>query len=94
MTSVVVFQSATLGWSAYPSDQWSPWAARKALGWPKKCKSPCTREWEHSYDRLKLAQLLGQLGIFLTCWGTAAVRSGTNATASPLIDLGSATLPA
>ena len=30
-------------------------AARKVLG------------WEFSYKRLKLAQLLGQLGIFLTC---------------------------
>jgi hypothetical protein len=23
--------------------------------------------WEYSYKRLKLAQLLGQLGVFLTC---------------------------
>ena len=27
---------------------------------------PCVPEWGYSYNRLKLAQLLGQLGVFLT----------------------------
>jgi hypothetical protein len=31
--------------------------------------------WEHSYKRLKLAQLLGQLGVFLTCWWMNSVAA-------------------
>jgi hypothetical protein len=42
-------------------------AARKVLGWPKRCKLAHAFLWEYSYKRLKLAQLLGQLGVFLTC---------------------------
>jgi hypothetical protein len=42
-------------------------AARKLLGWPKRCRLAHAFLWEHSYKRLKLAQLLGQLGVFLTC---------------------------
>jgi hypothetical protein len=41
--------------------------ARKLLGWPKRCRLAHAFLWEHSYKRLKLAQLLGQLGVFLTC---------------------------
>ena len=38
----------------------------KVLGWPKRCKLALAFMWEHSYKGLKLAQLLGQLGVFLT----------------------------
>jgi hypothetical protein len=38
-----------------------PTAARGALGWPKRCKLARAFLWEHSYKRLTLAQLLGQL---------------------------------
>ena len=40
-----------------------PTAAREALGWPKRCKLARAFLWEYtySYERLKLAQLLGQL---------------------------------
>jgi hypothetical protein len=40
--------------------------ARKASGWPKISKLTHAFLWEYSYKRLKLAQLLGQLGVFLT----------------------------
>jgi hypothetical protein len=40
--------------------------ARKVLGWPKICKLAHAFLWEYSYKRLKLVQLLGQLGVFLT----------------------------
>jgi hypothetical protein len=43
-----------------------PRQARKVLGWPNRCKSARTFLWEYSDDMLKLAQLLGQLGVFLT----------------------------
>jgi hypothetical protein len=36
------------------------------LGWHKRCKLAHAFLWEHSYRRLQLAQLLGQLGVFLT----------------------------
>ena len=39
----------------------------KVLGWPKRRKLAHAFLWEYSYKRLKLAQLLGQLGVFLTC---------------------------
>jgi hypothetical protein len=38
------------------------------LGWPKICKLVHVFLWEYSYKRLKLSQLLGQLGVSLTCW--------------------------
>ena len=42
------------------------------LGWPKISKLVHVFLWEHSYKRLKLAQLLGQLSIFLTfAWSRA-----------------------
>jgi hypothetical protein len=40
--------------------------ARKMLGWPKICKLAHAFLWEYSYKRLKFAQLLGQLSVFLT----------------------------
>jgi hypothetical protein len=51
-------------------------AARKVSGWPKRCKLAHALLWEYSYKGLELAQLLGQLGVFLTpgergqtpCW--------------------------
>ena len=46
------------------NEEWH--VARKLLGWPKRCKLAHAILWEHSYKRLKLAQLLGQLGVFLT----------------------------
>jgi hypothetical protein len=42
-------------------------AARQVLGWPKRRKLARAFLWEYSFERLKLVQLLGQLGIFLTC---------------------------
>ena len=39
------------------------------LGWPKICKLAHAPLWECSYKRLELAQLLGQLGVFLTSGG-------------------------
>ena len=36
------------------------------LGWPERCKLAHAFLWEYSYKRLKLAQLLVQLGVFLT----------------------------
>ena len=43
-------------------------AARKVLGWPKLCKLVHALLWECSYKRLKLAQLLGKLGVFLASY--------------------------
>ena len=40
--------------------------ASKLLGWLKRCKLAHAFLCEYSYKRLRLAQLLGQLGIFLT----------------------------
>jgi hypothetical protein len=49
------------------------------LGRPKRCKLAHALLWEYSYKRLKLAQLLGRHGVFLTCltrmWSTARYRS-------------------
>jgi hypothetical protein len=36
------------------------------LGWPKRCTLGQAFLVEYSYKRWKLAQLLGQLGVFLT----------------------------
>jgi hypothetical protein len=50
---------------------------RMVLGWPKRCKLAHAFLWEYSYKKLKLDQLLGQLGVFLT-WrsrGPAAAAS-------------------
>ena len=40
--------------------------AREAFGWPKRCKLARAFLRKQSYKRLKLAQLLGRLGVFLT----------------------------
>ena len=42
------------------------------LGWPRRCKLANAFVWEYSCKRLKLAQLVGQLGGFLTCAGRVA----------------------
>ena len=36
------------------------------LGWPRRCNLARAFLWEYSYKRLKLAQFLGQHGVFLT----------------------------
>ena len=51
---------------ALPVLAFAPQGARKALGWPKRCKMAHAFSWECSYERLKLAQLLGRLSVFLT----------------------------
>jgi hypothetical protein len=43
----------------------APAVATKVLGWPKRCKSARAFLWEYSYKKLKLAQLLGQLDVFV-----------------------------
>jgi hypothetical protein len=45
------------------------------LGWPKKRKLARAFLREYIYKGLKLAQLLGQLGGFLTCAPSAAARA-------------------
>jgi hypothetical protein len=40
--------------------------ARKLLGWPKRCKLAHAFRWEYSNEGLKLGQLPGQRGVFLT----------------------------
>ena len=50
------------------------------LGWLKRCKLARVFLWEHSYQRLKLAQRLGQLGASLT-W--AAACGGSRRPSSP-----------
>ena len=47
-------------------------AVSKVLSWPKRCKLAHAFLREYSYKRLKLAQLLGQLGVFLTSAASAA----------------------
>jgi hypothetical protein len=43
--------------------------ARRVLGsWSKRFKLAHAFLWEYSYKRLKLAQLLSQLGVFLTAY--------------------------
>ena len=49
------------------SDAW-PHAASKVSGWTKICKLAHAYLWEYSYKGLKLAQLLGRIGVFLTCF--------------------------
>ena len=53
------------------------------LGWLKICKLAHAFLWEHSCKGLKLAQLLGQLGVSLTfaASGAGGTRILTNATA-------------
>jgi hypothetical protein len=48
--------------------------ARKVLGWPKRCELDHAFRREYSYERRKLAQLQGQLGVFLTRAAALAAR--------------------
>jgi hypothetical protein len=48
---------------------------RTVLGWPKRCKLAHAFLWGYSDKRLKLAQLLGELGVFLTWYGARGARS-------------------
>ena len=52
-------ERGVLGWPAR-------YAASKVSGWPARCKLAQAFLWEYSYKRPMLAQLLGQLGVFLT----------------------------
>jgi hypothetical protein len=45
------------------------------LVWPKRCKLAHAFLWEYSDKGLKLAQLLGQLGVFLTWMPTVNSNS-------------------
>jgi hypothetical protein len=54
---------------------------RKVLGWPKRSQLAHAFLWEYSDERLKLAQLLGQLGVFLT-WSLGLSRDGSILAAS------------
>jgi hypothetical protein len=42
------------------------YARKTVLGWCRRCKLARALKLEYAYKRLKLAQLLGQLGVFLT----------------------------
>ena len=42
-------------------------AARKVLGWPKRCKLARAFPLEYIHKGLQVAQLLGQRGVALTC---------------------------
>ena len=59
--------------SAKPSWSLAGLRARKVLGWPKIRRLAHAFLWEHSDKRLKLAQHLGQLGVFLT-WSVCVGR--------------------
>jgi hypothetical protein len=54
------------------------------LGWPKRCRLAHVFLWEYSYKRLELAQVLGQLGVFLTCQLMPAQASGGRTTPSSI----------
>ena len=80
--------------AARASEANPPWRgrfqARKVLGWPKICKLAHAFMWEYSCERLKLGQLLGQLGVFLTSvaaagWPRSARRVGDLAVAAALV---------
>ena len=53
--------------------------SEKGVRRPKRCRLAHAFLWGYSYQRLKLAQLLGQLGAFLTC----AAATSTAATCGP-----------
>jgi hypothetical protein len=57
--------------------------ASKVLGWSRRSKLAHTFLWEHSRRRLKLAQLLGQLGVSLTCWIKPGSKPSSRSTQSP-----------
>ena len=54
---------------------------RKVLGWPKICKFAHAFLWEYIDKRLKLAQLLSQVGVFLT-WMAVHSPHGAKSRAS------------
>jgi hypothetical protein len=68
-----------------------PLRARTVLGWPKRRKLAHAFLWKYSYKRLKLAQLLAQLGVFLT-W--ARVASTVASPSFITFDSGSSASPA
>ena len=45
------------------------------LGWPKRWSLAHALPWESSAKRLKLAQLLGQLGVFITLSSVVAAAT-------------------
>ena len=49
--------------------------ARKVSGWPKRSTLARAFVWEYSYNMLKLGQILGQLGAFLTLMSSVPERS-------------------
>jgi hypothetical protein len=51
--------------------------ARKVLDWPKRCKLAHAFLWEYKSNRLKLAQLLGRHGGFLTQGGVRVTFTPT-----------------
>jgi hypothetical protein len=51
--------------------------AREVLGWPRRFKLAHAFLRGYSDKKLKLAQLLGQLGVFLTLQSTATFVSAT-----------------
>ena len=56
------------------------------LDWPKNCKLAHAFLWEYWCKRLKLAQLLGQLGVFLTlsrCQAGAGAGAGAGGGGTP-----------
>ena len=52
--------------TVYPLLSGWHWPARKVSGRPKRCKLAHAFPWEYRDKRLKVAQLLGQLGVSLT----------------------------
>jgi hypothetical protein len=54
------------------------------LSWPKMCKLAHAFLWVYRYKRLKLAQLLGQLGVFLTWCGSDSASSSSSSSQQPL----------
>jgi hypothetical protein len=61
-------------WACFPSTCPSRKVkfTRRVLGWPRRWKSAHGFLWEYSCKRLKLAQLLGQRGVFLAPAGSHA----------------------
>jgi hypothetical protein len=53
------------------------------LHWPKICKLAHVFLWEYSYKRLKLAQLLAQLGGFLTWARSASIADSCEVRCGP-----------
>jgi hypothetical protein len=58
--------------------------ARKVSGCPKICKLAHAFMWEYSDEMIKLAQLLGQLGVFFAGGGRRAAPSAGLRLESPV----------